>query len=372
MRSIINKGDSASFDSLVKEFVETNNSELLEDILVAGKRVVAPVRYNYADLNLDETFDGDMVLEFLQRHFSERTFKSPTRSLRNIADNRIKELIEEAEVPSIDSFDAQVYSMDVNSKLILEESLEELFIDMPLRIRAGILFLIYYPEESANLQTVIPSLVDYFLVLQGIDKLRDMVETVSEEPSKIRFKLPDTQVARLLMVSSLYKVSPATLVLLMQSKSLTNVLQFCTLFGGQTVEIPTVAELSRTIQSSSELAARLEDKDLSVSDKDALAYLASDLDDVSEFDEESSLNPVLSTFFEKIFSKTVENYDNFQKQLFASVDRDNDDDIMRVYDILNKELSVQIQLITEISGSLEGREEIEKIMSILTKNSKKS
>ena len=54
----------------------------------------------------------------------------------------------------------------------------------------------------------------------------------------------------------------------------------------------------------------------------------------------------------------------------ADVDKENPDEVMRVYEIMNKELSVQSQLLTEISSGLEGREEVIKIMNLLTKSDK--
>lgn len=367
MKSSIKKIESEKFDSLIYNFIQNSNENILQEILEVGMKIVKSVRLHYRDLCLTEIFDKDTVLEFIYRFLGNRDEVSPTRALRNAAYEKIKNCINDANVPHIESYDAFVYSVDVTSRLVFEESLEVTLFGLPLRVQASILYLIYFPDKTTELKSI-NSLIDYFLVLQSIERLRKMVNTIkNDDISSFYFTLPKTQIARLLMVSSLYKTSPATLVLLMQEKNLNSLVQFCTLFGGQKVSIPTVAELVETIKKSSDLAGRLEEGHLSIGDQESLAYLASDLDGTEEYNQDIILNPVLSAFFEKILQITLKNYDNYQKKIVEEVDRTDPEDIMRVYDIMNRELRTQIQLITEISSSIEGREEINRIIETLTK-----
>jgi hypothetical protein len=369
MRSNVRRQESEIFDELVYNFIQSADESLLQDILLAGMNIVKSVRLYYRDLYLTESFDKDMVLEFLFKFLGDRDGITPTRALRNVSYEKVKLYIEMANTPHIETYDAHVYSVDVTSRLVFEESLTSVLADLPLRIQASILYLIYFPEKTSLLKFVHFSLLDYFLTLQGISKVKNMVDNITTDDSaSFHFRLPETQIARLLMVSSLYKVSPAVLVLLMQEKNLNSLIQFCTLFGGQSVSVPTVAELKSTIQQSSELAGRLEEGHLSIGDQEALAYLASDLDKVEEFNQDIPLNPVLSSFFEKILQITLKNYDNYQKRLIEGVDRENPDDILRIYEIMNHELRTQIQLVMEISSSVEGREEVNRIIDLLTQN----
>lgn len=370
MKSRIKKNDSEEFDELVLEFMNTKDDEILPSLMEAGMKVAKSVRHYYMDLRLDEQFDREMVLEFFYRYLGDRDEVSPTRTIRNIAYAKIQEYIKEAETPHLESYDAYVYSINAVSRLIMQESLEEVLSGLPMRIQSSILYLIYFPEKTSYLKYIHNnSLIDYFIILQGIEKLQDMVNNIqNEEVASFHFKLPETQIARLLLISSLYKVSPAILVLLMQEKNLSSLLQFCSLFGGQSVSIPTVMELRQTIQQASELSTRLEEDKITIGDQEALAYLASDLDKVEEFNDELPLNPVLSAFFEKILQITLKNYDSYQKRLIESVDLENPNDIVKVYDVMNRELRTQIQLLTQISGSIEQREDILKIIDILTKN----
>jgi hypothetical protein len=253
------------------------------------------------------------------------------------------------------------------SRLIMQESLEEVLQDLPLRIQASVLYLVYFPNKTSYFRYIQNSTLDYFIILQGIEKLQKMVNNIpNEEVASFYFKLPETQIARLLLISSLYKISPATLVLLMQEKNLNSLLQFCTLFGGQSVAIPTVAELKHTIQQASDLSTRLEEDRITIGDQEALAYLASDLDEVTDYNDEIPLNPVLSAFFEKILQITLKNYDTYQRKLIEGVDPENVNDVIRIYDIMNRELKTQIQLLTQISGSIEQKEDIIKIVELLT------
>lgn len=369
MKSYIKKEDSKEFDDCVLNFINTKDSDLLPDVFKSGMKIVKSVRNYYKDLYLDESFDKDMVLEFFYKYLGDRDNTSPTRAIRNIAYAKIQEYLEEADTPHLETFDAYVYSVNVVSRLIMKESLEEVLSGLPLRIQASIIYLIYFPEKTSYLKNLHNSLVDYFIVLQGIERLQKMVNNLPNETmTSFNFKLPETQIARLLLVSSLYKISPAVLVLLMQEKNLNSLLQFCTLFGGQSISIPTVPELQQTIQRASELSTRLESNELTIGDRESLAYLASDLDSVEEFDDDIPLNPVLSAFFEKILQITLKNYDSYQKRLIEGVDEENLDDVLRIYDVMNKELKTQIQLVMQISSSVEGREDINRIIEILTKN----
>lgn len=369
MKSRVYKKESDEFDRLVEEFIASSDDSMIPDMFEAGMEVVKSVRHYYGNLKLDEDFDKDMVLEFLYKYLGDRDEVSPTRAIRNIAYAKIQEYIKEADTPHIETLDAFVYSVNVVSRLIMEESLEEILMGLPLHIQASILYLIYFPNKTSYFRHIHSSLIDHFITLQGIEKLQKMVNNIpNEEVASFYFKLPQTQIARLLLVSSLYKVSPATLVLLMQEKNLNSLLQFCTLFGGQSVSIPTVAELKHTIQQASDLSTRLEEDKITIRDQEALAYLASDLDEVKEYNDEIPLNPVLSTFFEKILTITLKNYDEYQRKLVEGVDTENVDDIIRIYDIMNRELKTQIQLLTQISGSIEQREDIIKIVNLLTNN----
>jgi hypothetical protein len=367
MKSIIIKGDTDAFDAITEEFLKVKDPELIQEFLNLGMKVVKSVRNFYPDLVLDETFDKDIILDFTDRIIREKDLVSPSRSLRNIAYNRIQVLIEEADTPRIETLDAQVYEMDASSRLIFEESLQEVLKGLPLRIQAAILYLVYFPEKSNQLYSICPSILDFFLILRGIERLKNMVDISEGSESYFQFKLPETQISRLLLVSSMYKLSPASLVLFMQMKSFPNLLQFCSLFGGEQVSIPTVGELQEAIQNSSELANRLEEGKITVGDQEALAFLASDLNGVENYDLDIPLNPVLSAFFEKILDITLKNYDNYQKRLISSVNVESTTDIMRIYEVMNKELRAQIQLVMEISGSLEGQEEVRRVIDILTK-----
>ena len=371
MKSYINKEKSEEFDTAVFEFVNSADPQLLPCIIKLGMVIVEKVRKYYRDLRLDESFDKDMVLEYLHSTLGGRDKTSPTKNLRNIAYSRIKSLLEESDTPHLESYDSHVYLVNPVSRLIFQDALKEVMKDLPLRIKAGIIYLLFFPDNEYILRNITESRIDLFIILQGIGKLYKMIDNVKPEEQTFQFKLPDTQISRLLLVSSLYKISPAVLVLLMQGRNLTSLLQFCALFGGQTVSVPTVAEFQRSIQQSSELASRLEEGELTIGDREALTYLASDLDDIEDIEDDMPLNPVLSSFFEKNLEITIKNYDAYQKRLIQEVDTKNIEDMMRIYEVMNKELRTQIQLVTEISSSVEEREDIKKIIDILTENTKK-
>lgn len=365
MKVFVNKQTADQFDTLVHALIETQDSSYIEEVLKVGAFLVTRILSYYGDLSFETFFIQDIIIECLQKILVEEETLSPTRVLQNITHREITRLLHDAETTLLEAYDGQSYTIDVNSRLIFEETLQEVLFLLPLHVQSAILYLIFYPSKDAIFSSLYSSL-DYFLVLKGIQCLRDRLTGMTKEKEKyFDFTLPISQTARLILVSSLYKLSPAILVLLMQTKNLEIVLQFCKLFGGKTITVPHISELSSSIETTAEIAKKVEDG-VRVGDQESLAYLATELQEIKTVDySQLSLNPLLSTFIQESLGITLQNYELYQKRLISSVDATDPTDIMRVYDLINKELLSQAYLLLQLTTPIEDYEGIQKILRIL-------
>ena len=370
MKSTIRKEIADRFDRDVLSLIETEDPSCLEKVIKTGTALVANIVGYYGDLYFGTIFAKDMIVECLQKIIVEEKTISPTRVLRNITHGRIKTLIQNTEFVFPTMEDIPSYGFDVQSRLIFEETLEDLLFLLPLHVQSAILFLIFYPNKDRLFRSLYPT-IDYFLILRGIGYLRQRLNLENESQEYFKFDLPDSQTARLLFISSLYKLSPGILVLLMQTKNLEIVLQFCKLFGGQSLHIPSITELSRTLSYASIISQKVEDGSR-VGDQESLAYLATEISEIKNLDyTKLSLNPLLSSFIEKSLHVTLENYQLAQKRLVSSMDTTSPTDIIRVFDLINKEIFSQTSLLLQLTTSIEDYSGIQKILHILKHNNPK-
>lgn len=364
MRLLVNRDNAQRFDTLVKELLDQQNTDQLKDVLQAGSVLITGMMYYYSDLAFDATFANDLVIECLQRLLVEAENTTPTRVLRNLTHTRVKHLLDISEITIPTIPDIQSYKVDLQSRLVFEETLHEVLMFLPLHIQSAILYLIFYPNSDTKFRVLYTPL-DYYLILQGIQHLREHLDISKEEHNYFCFDLPTSQTARLLLVSSLYKLSPAILVLLMQTKKLEIVLQFCKLFGGQTIKIPRISEISSVLTHASEIAQKVEDG-IQVGDQESLAYLATDIASMQggKYDQ-LVLNPLLSAFIEQSLSVTLTNYEAAQKRLVSAMNTSDPEDIFRVRTLLDKEIMSQAYLLLQLTTPIDSYPAIQKILNIL-------
>lgn len=352
MKSLIRKEIADEFDQSVCELIETQNPSHLQKVIEVGADLIANITHYYGDLHFETLFAQDIIVECLQKIIVEEETISPTRLLRNIAHERIQTMIKDTDLFLPEMLDVSIYAVDVQSRLIFEETLEDILFFLPFHVQSAILFLVFYPNKDSLFRSLY-STIDYFLILRGIEYLRQSLTVEKENLSYFKFELPESQTAKLLMVSSLYKLSPAILVLLMQTKDLGIVLQFCKLFSGQSLRIPHISELSSTLSYASEIAQKVEEG-VSVGDKESLAYLATELEEIKKTDYSLlSLNPLLSSFIEQSLDITLMNYQATQKRLVSEMDTTDPTDVLRVFDLINKEILSQAYLLLQLTTSID-------------------
>ena len=372
MKLTVNKYNADRFDDLVYQICEDENKDLFEGVMSVGRSLIASMTRPYEDLYFNSNFADDVLVECLQRILIEEKTVSPTKVLRNITHEYIEQRLKEADIILPETPDVQAHNIDIQSRLIFEETLQSTLNLLPLHVQSAVLYLIYFSNREQMFKRTYSTL-DYFLIVKTINYLRKSLSFVEDEAQEyFDFNLPVSQTARLLLVSSLYKLSPALLVLIMQTKNLDLVLQFCKLFGNQSVKIPTIAKLSETIEHAAELARKVEDG-FRVGDQESLAYLATELEGIKQVDySKLYLNPLLSSFIEQSLQTTLKNYAAYQKRLVSSVDTTDSKDILRVYDIMNKEIFSQANLLLQLTTTIDDYSSIRNVLIMLKQQTRKN
>lgn len=370
MRTLIRRENAVNFDKYVREVLNGNQASLSK-AENEGLKIVKLITDYYGDFRLGKTASNDLVLECVTYILLENPKGSPTKRLRNLVHERIKEEIKKREIVTpVEEEEVRLYHVDVDSRLIFEEIVKDIVYLLPLHIQSVVLYLIFYPNNDKKFKELY-STIDYFLILRSIKMIAREVGAGRETKEYLNFELPESQTARLILVSSLYKLSPALLVLFMQTKKLDLVLQFCKLFGGEKVSIPTLSQLSSTIEQAALLAKTVEEQ-WEVPDQQSLAYLATELEEIKQVDyAQLSLNPLLSNFLEDQLEVTLRNYDAYQKRLISGVNTTDPADIMRVYEIMNKEVFCQANLLLQLTTSINDIPSIKNIMNLLKTETKK-
>lgn len=351
------------FNKLVREYQDTKKEELIQQIFLLAEDIVKNLRAPFSNLQLDEDFEKDRAIEFIFQYLCEKNYQaSAVERIKRLTYDALKEEIggDTIYASGIDFFSIDC---DPGSRLHVENSLKKVLKNLPIRIRSAILYLLYFPERFPLFKYFCSDLLDQIIIINSLYILKNLIQTKNKKTFHFDFQLPTTQISRLLLVSTLYKLSPPLLVLLLLFRDLESLLQFCILFEGETIQLPAVETIVREIKKTSELGVKLEEEDISIRDRESLAYIATESQVLEETGhEEIVLNPILTSFFESIFNITLANYDEFQKKLIQEAHFGNIEEILSVYEVMNKEIVTQVNLLTKISSAVKEKEYLREVI----------
>lgn len=179
-------------------------------------------------------------------------------------------------------------------------------------------------------------------------------------------RVPNSLLGRNLMLSSLYKLNPMVVVLMILLKDSSKVQQFLTMYGGQTVEIPTLEQVTSQINKAGVLAEKLENDDLSIRDREALAVMATQVEDVSQIDADVQLTPILEQFILESIKSSFKLVTSANDKLIASMDGRDPATIMNVFKTVNTELTTQSKLFREIVSTINQSNDLSVLLDQLT------
>jgi len=149
----------------------------------------------------------------------------------------------------------------------------------------------------------------------------------------------------------LYSIDPALVVLFLQMRDVTGFLQFCLLFEGKSIQIPTVTELQNVISKSVKFSKQMDNGKV-LTDYD-LSIFALEVDRKKFKEaEDFKFTPVLDVFFDRSLTNLFESYKNFHDRLIKSVDVCDPSDVRKVYKVMLQELTAQVALFRSITQSV--------------------
>jgi hypothetical protein len=175
----------------------------------------------------------------------------------------------------------------------------------------------------------------------------------------------NSQVAHMLFLSGIFKYDPKMLILFTLLKDITGLFQLCELYGGKTISIPTVDELTNIMNVSNDIATKV-DKDvpLSVKDKELFTYLATDMTLNTNIDE-INVTKVIDIYLNNIITTASTNYDQYTKNLLSKFDISNPEDLRKMYSVINVEFEKQVRFIKELNESIGSIRDVRELVSIL-------
>jgi len=186
----------------------------------------------------------------------------------------------------------------------------------------------------------------------GLDRFKMVYDVLSDfNPEKGERSLNTTQIARVLMAMSMHRTSPVLSVLYLMLNDMQPLLQFCILFGDESLPIPTLDKVVDAISVASDLSKGVERGTIS---GDNALYLSSlvtkDATKASLSDME--FNSTLYDFLQESFTATIKAYSNLQSKVLESVNVCDPDSIAELYKVLSRESKAQLNLSNALAKSM--------------------
>lgn len=344
-------------DKVLSNEEEINNIKLL--ILLISMVVVK--RFSYSNpVETDGTSDGllDICMSFLHKVESSFLSTNALFTLRNLSRMNSSKKRE-----TYSPFEFEAYIPSIDKSIILKEIISDELDNLPSHIKAGVLFVLNHdPDYTAILK--IYRDVEVFVIYKVVFKIISNVSNTSLF-SKLNMTKLNSQVAHMLFLSGIFKYDPKMLILFTLLKDITGLFQLCELYGGKTISIPTVDELTNIMNVSNDIATKV-DKDvpLSVKDKELFTYLATDMTLNTDIDE-INVTKVIDIYLNNIITTASTNYDQYTKNLLSKFDISNPEDLRKMYSVINVEFEKQVRFIKELNESIGSIRDVRELVSIL-------
>jgi hypothetical protein len=189
---------------------------------------------------------------------------------------------------------------------------------------------------------------------------------MDNESNLEKVSFPTNNISKVYILSALYKFDPSLLVMILLMEDLTKFFQFISLFENKSINVPKISDVYSLFEECKLLMSNFEDDSLSIRDRESLALLSTDCNNISDLSADSKLNPYLEVFFEESVKKTMSIYTELQESLIKKADSGADiNKIEKLYTRISSELSSQIKLMKEIVTSISSVKEIELLVNSL-------
>lgn len=349
----------AKVDETFNEFVysymdgdkDVTELSLLEECMLTAKWI--GVRYNFPH---DFNTITDVSMEFLVNLRRKAITISPFKSLNNLISNHGKISLTMSDKTAMFSDD----SVSMEYMISVKDQLRRSTNDLTSSDRAIVLYEFLYGES--NYEKLLQSNLRKLLIWKSLSTMNANLGI--EETKGMEFSIPESHSSKILILEALRNLSDPTMSLFVLLKDPTKFYEFISLYGGKTIDIPTLSDVGEIFSKSSYILEKLESNiDLTVKDRERLSKLAGMMDPVTK---DISVPESLEHHLTSTIETSVKGYNDLVDTLVEKVNKGRTD-VNQAYGTLNKEFSVQSRLLKEIvqiSGGLDKINQIIEDMSI--------
>lgn len=235
------------------------------------------------------------------------------------------------------------YRFDLTARLDFADALHALLAPCPFRLQVLLLTCVQFPQARQQImQAPQITIVDRWF-LRHI--LKYFSGDVLPMDTTVTFPVPQSETARLLFFLSLYKRAPEVFVLLFLFRSFPQFVQFLHLFGGTTLQVPTLDTLQTLCTTLTEGYTALERGEPVPDDQRFVQAL---LRDAPAVQGETTLAADVGSFFERSAQLLLQHYGTFFERLMRQTDFQNPASLLTTYDYLQKDVTLQTRFLTTL------------------------
>lgn len=340
---------SSLSDSLDLFISSSSRSYLLKNL-----EAVYYIALTYSSLSLkaigykgESSIYQDCSLEYINRILQKREVTPSGKVLNSIinytkskAHNTTEEI----------SSNHGSYELSFDEVLLLRSVIKESTKSLPL----GIKFLVFYFLRNPEL---LPSYlkgkisIKKTVVAEKIFTLRGEIAMQEESDLKM-LKIPNDRLSRLLVLSSIYKLSPIVFVLFTLTKSIPKVIQFLELFSKE-LKLPTSTEFKNSLQVTTNLIAKYEKGEvLNVEEMEYLSCMLTDISSIEELTDSSSFSPVLGGYIERLLDESIDSIRRVNNTVISQINYSDPQSIASTYKVMTEEITKQLELMSKILDSV--------------------
>lgn len=346
------------------DYKKTLNKDLIQKMFKIVKLLLFIYKSEFKSYSkfIEPTIIDDCAIDFLSKLLTGKPVNPVPNTLKKILNYRIDEA---KYTPSNYILDPNEIAIDLSSiddQMLLEEKINDSLEGLDEEAKYAVLYYINNLDEFINSVTLLKPSPWRTLVTTKVYEVHRMIYKVDSGIDRV----PNSLLGRNLMLSSLYKLNPMVVVLMILLKDSSKVQQFLTMYGGQTVEIPTLEQVTSQINKAGVLAEKLENDDLSIRDREALAVMATQVEDVSQIDADVQLTPILEQFILESIKSSFKLVTSANDKLIASMDGRDPATIMNVFKTVNTELTTQSKLFREIVSTINQSNDLSVLLDQLT------
>ena len=338
------------FNELTELFIKYRDNELIptifeESVSLAKKWMGAQNQVSYSEFPKD--FPEEVALSYMVRLYDSNLSGAPAATLFSIALGLTRRKVFGHFSDDIDS--TKISLMNVDDRLLLEEFVEEQLADLPFDVRATIVFLLLYPEMFKRMQKLHRDDPYFYVGVVRLVNIRRRVELHS-----LLNSVPlQSQVSKVLLLSSLYSIDPKLCVLFLQMKDVGAFIEFCILFENQTLKLPRVSQLRDTLSRVSEYSTKLDEGKV-VTDHQLVPFVIAAGEDKEPESEngEVRFTPVLGSFFTRAIQSLADSYNRLHERILSDLSVCSYKEIHKVYAVLSREVIAQARLFQSVVQSI--------------------